>query len=320
MLRISERRAGYRLALSLFLLFTLPWLAASAHAAEDCAGTSQALIQFLNKSETQSTPYKIKVLSGTYVMTGAKYSWQPTASLTIEGGYADCNTRGPNTAAATVIDSSALFPGFQLTVSSGDLKLDGVTFLGGATTAFMAGDLSPGNLVLTHVRLTQTQAVVMVTDGNMSVDNALIDHAPADIIDHCSARLVMTGDNAVKWKFVTMETDPNDNFCIDINGDDAHHNSAEFYDTIVWPGNIRTDVPHWHQGDAFDVKLINSVFKQVIATQGTVSESESLHVDPLWINPVQGNFALQVPPNPISPAINKGAGAAQCLEEFPQPM
>ena len=75
MSRHAALRARYRVALSILFLFTLPWLAIAAHAAEDCAGNAQQLIQYLNKAETQTTPYKIKVVAGTYALHCEMTQW-----------------------------------------------------------------------------------------------------------------------------------------------------------------------------------------------------------------------------------------------------
>ena len=294
----------------LILFLLSPWMAHFASAAEDCAGTPQALIQYLNKATTQSTPYKIKVLAGTYILSTANSQWLVPTSLTLEGGYLDCNTRGPNVASATVIDGSALFPGFQVYSTTGTLKVDGLTFVGGGTTALEGGVVAsgPGQLIVTHSRITQTQAVLSTNDGTMTLEDVVIDHAPIDTLSHCSARIEMTGDNSDTWKFVTVQTNANENICVDSDG---HQNAIKIFNSIAWPGNFWMDAASWQQGDVFDIKFVNSLFNQVVAPQGTSSEQNSLHVDPRWVNPAAGNFTLQSPPNPISPGINTGAVAAQ---------
>jgi hypothetical protein len=304
-------RRRLRRALSILFLVALPWLAIVADAAEDCADTSQKLIQYLNKSETQATAYRIKVLAGSYVIGGAKYQWSPSASTTIEGGYLDCNIRGTNAAAATTIDASGLSHGFQLVALDNNLKLDGLTFLGGGTTSFSAGEASAGSLTLTHTRVTQTTPVLVVRNGTMTLEDVLIDHPLPDPSSHCSATIVMTDDNTVTWKFVTVETIQGEDVCFDSNGASAHHNSEKIYNSIIWPGNIRLDAGAWHAGDVSNLKLFNSLFDQVILIHGTYAEQASLHTDPLWVNPAADNFTLQVPPSPISPAINVGASAAE---------
>src|SRR3954453_9968197 len=91
-------RRLFHIASSVLILLVTSWTS-TTHAAEDCVDSTQKLIQYLNKSETQNSPYKIKVLSGTYVLDGTSRSeWSPTASLTIEGGYTDCANRGPKVA------------------------------------------------------------------------------------------------------------------------------------------------------------------------------------------------------------------------------
>lgn len=284
------------------------WLTQFAIAAEDCAGTPQAIIQYLNKAEMQSAPYKLKVLAGTYVLNSAKYVWIIPSAFTMEGGYIDCNTRGPNGASATVLDASSFFPGFQLQ-STGTLTIDGFTVLGGATTSFQGGDISEaGSLKITHTRVTQSQAVLTTNDGTMSLDDVLLDHAPIDMEAHCSARVDLYGSNAVTLKFVTLQTNSNENFCVESDGP---QNTIKAYNSIVWPGNIWMDAAAWQQGYIFDFKLLNSLFNQVVPHQGTASEASSLHSNPLWANPAAGDFTLQSPPNPTSPAINAGADAAQ---------
>ena len=93
-----SRQAGIhkrcRIVWSILMLFVSPWLMHFASAAEDCAGTPQAIIQYLNKAETQSTPYKIKVLAGTYPLTGMKYQWNITASTTTFS-WSDNSTHRP---------------------------------------------------------------------------------------------------------------------------------------------------------------------------------------------------------------------------------
>src|SRR5690242_3897274 len=93
-----------RITLPLFWVLTILLIPLVATAAEDCAGTPQQLIQYLNKSATQTVPYKIKVLAGTYILPAGMYvGAAATAPLTIEGGYLDCSSRGPNDPSKTII-------------------------------------------------------------------------------------------------------------------------------------------------------------------------------------------------------------------------
>lgn len=310
MSRDTTLRSRFVAAISLLSLFTLPWLAITAHAAEDCAGDSTQLIHYLNVAESQTTPYKIKVLAGNYVLAGATSQWLVSTSLTLEGGYTDCNSRGTSSAAATIIDASALSPGLSVNVTSGNLRVDGFTVVGGAFTAFGGGNAGygSGTLTISHVRLTQTHAALSTNNGSMSIDDLLIDQPRADDIDHCSAWFGLFGDNSSTWKFASIQTNQNEDVCFESDGT---HNSVKVYNSIAWPGNIRMDAGNWHAGDTFDLELFNSLFNQVVQIDGTHSEQDSLHVDPLWANPGSGDFTLQVPPSPISPAINVGAGAAQ---------
>jgi hypothetical protein len=312
MLRHFGNLVRHRIAGTILLLLAMLWMATFANAAEDCAGTPEALVQYLDKAETQSTPYKIKVLAGTYNLSNADSTWLVPTSLTVEGGYVDCNTRGTSIASATVIDTaSALFPGFQLESSEGTLTIEGLTITGGNATVLRGGVVTygSGSLIVTHSRITGSQAVLSTNDGTMTLEDVLIDGAPIDNIAHCSALVDFYGNNTATFKFVTVQTNSNENLCIDVSY--GHHNTARMYNSIVWPGNIWMDGSTWQQGDVFDVKLVNSLFNQVVAIRGTSSEQASLHVDPLWTDPASGNFTLQVPPNPQSPAVNTGALAAQ---------
>jgi hypothetical protein len=116
------------------------------------------------------------------------------------------------------------------------------------------------------------------------------------------------GDNAATLKFVTLQTSATDNVCVESDG---HQNTVKAYNSILWPGSVWMDAASWQQGDVFDLKFVNSLFSQVIVPQGTSSEEASLHVDPLWENPAAGDFTLQSPPGPTSPAINVGAGGPE---------
>ncbi|MET0232461.1 MAG: choice-of-anchor Q domain-containing protein, partial [Rhodanobacteraceae bacterium] len=98
--------------------------------------------------------------------------------------------------------------------------------------------------------------------------------------------------------------------CIDASFADSRHNNVAIFNTILWPGDIKADTSGWIDGNTFNLSIHNSIYGQLISNNGTLTETESLHTDPLWRNPSAGDYSLQVPPAPISPAINSGAGAA----------
>ena len=56
MSRRLVRRLRFRTAWAVLILLVAPFTATAAMAAEDCAGTAQQLIQYLNKAETESSP------------------------------------------------------------------------------------------------------------------------------------------------------------------------------------------------------------------------------------------------------------------------
>jgi len=309
MLRCLACRLRFRSLVAILILLSVPLATPTALAAEDCASTPQQLVQYLNKAETQTSPYKIKVIAGNYHLSGSKSNWNPTATTTIEGGYSDCSNRESVDAGSTTIDASSLPQGFGLSPSlEGDLNINGLTFSGGTiNTVFAVG----GNLNISHARFTATRPILSATNGTMSLEEILVDHVPAGASSQCSVLAQIFGDNTLQWKFVTIQTGNGDDVCIESESSGAQHTTAKIYNSIFWPGNFRMDASEWHSGDVLDVKMFNSIFGQAVVSHGTFSETNSLHVDPLWVNPGAGDFRLQTSPNPMSPGINTGAGAAE---------
>jgi hypothetical protein len=304
-------RSTRRLALATLLVFVMAAVANVAMAAEDCADTPAKLVQYLDKAETQTSPYKIKIVAGNYALPASKTDWFPTASLTIEGGYLDCSNRGAVIADQTVIDTSATQYGINIS-ASGDLSVDGIAFFGGYGQGLTAGDTTGhnGSLTLSSVHFASTKAGWMSVNGTMSLSNILVDHLPTDPITHCSVSIALDGNNTLKAKFVTIETSPGEDVCVVADFPDSHHNNLSIYNSILWPGNIKASTTTWSQGDTLNVSVHNSVLNSFVSNHGTFTESNSIHVDPLWADPPAGDYSLQIPPAPISPAVNMGAPAA----------
>jgi hypothetical protein len=319
MLRHAKYHTGYRLALSFLLLFTLPWLASAAEAAEDCADTPQKLIQYLNKAETQSTPYTIKLVVGNYVLTGNKVHWLFTADTRIEGGYASgCSGRGTQSSDATTINSAGL-PGLGLVLDSEtNLEVDGIGFVGGYVTELGGGGLlDPGSLRLGHSHFLQTRVRLLAQGGQLNVQNVLADHAPSDPLDRCSVTVYLSDDSTAQMAFVSVDTSAGDDTCF-VTDPNSHHTTVKVFNSIFWnsdnnPSRIRLISSDWHVGDVFNVAMTNSLFQVGVADGGfgVLTESNSVHTDPLWRDPAIVDYRLRELPPQISPAINVGAPGAQ---------
>jgi hypothetical protein len=304
---LNARCARRNAIFAILLLLPSSWVA-NAHAAEDCADTPQKLSQYLSKAETLTGAYKIKLVQGQYALPGPARQWAMSASVTMEGGYsAMCAERLTLNPEATTINSSALGAGPSFLSNS--LNVSGLQFVGGARTEFAPWTLDTSTLKLAHVRFTQTIPVLDVQDGVLNADNILADHAPADPVDHCAFNFNLLGDSTAKVKFTTVATSGGD-VCIYKASTEAHASTVNIYNSVFWPDPLHVSAASAAPGDAFVVDVTNSLFGNVVDEFGSFTEHNSVHSDPLWVNPAAGSYALQVPPAPISPAINVGAGAA----------
>jgi hypothetical protein len=281
-----------------------------AKAVEACVTTSQGLQQALDVL-AQSTPQAltIHVLKGVYHISNI--SSQVQVSVSIVGGYLDCNTRDPNLVPEdTFIDVSG---GMHIYGGSDDAPvsfiLDGLMLANGGIMSFYAGDEiedQVGHVTMKRVHLANAYVRVTASSGNVVMENVLLDRLRTYAVgDPCAFRLSMTGNVYANLRFVTAGLQGSSEFCIDPYYDD--NNTVDIVDSLIWKVGSNGG-PVLLQGEtenigstSLDVHVINSGFAGLDPTRfGNWTVTNQIFTTPNWVDPDNGNYHWIFPsPNNI---------------------
>jgi trimeric autotransporter adhesin len=309
-------RALPKIALMIPMLVVSALSSPSAHALDICVNSVAALKSALSLGEIQSVPYKIKIAQGTYLVD-ADLNTHFSAPTTIEGGYsANCSTRSVS-AANTVINLGQAAQNHTTFWSQDQaspialLAVDGMTFTNSNFSfAFAAGSFVPifanheGELNLSNLRFTGMPDGVGATvfTGTVHIENVQYDHLTG--ASTCAVFAQSFDGARVTLNHVTADLNGGSDLCL---RDDGDKTQMYIMNSILWSSDgsqpIFRDVPGIPMNPNTTVAFFNDIdFGELIT--GIPLDDNTIHVDPKWVDPANGNYRLKT--SPLSPAINTG--------------
>ncbi|MEP6882155.1 MAG: hypothetical protein ABI866_09190, partial [Dokdonella sp.] len=236
------RRVSKLFAIAISLMLLNLAALAPAHAMEICANNVTLLKAALSLGEIQSTPFKVKIEQGTYLMdTNLLRNF--SAPTTVEGGYtANCVSRVVDPANTVInVGSGHEFHWSQPTGSPiAEINVDGVTFSNADQyvefTVGRHGTFSndPGSLALSHVRFTQLSTdfaplTLSTYNESLSMTDVLIDHISTN--HGCGVSISTIGGASVSINHMTADLHAGQDFCLSDGNDKTE---MYIYNSILW--------------------------------------------------------------------------------------
>jgi len=316
-LRHARRISRFSRTLSILLVAAFPALAG---ASETCVDNIAQLQTAFVLASLQSQVSTIKLVQGTYPLSGQN-NYLFLGPMTLLGGYtANCATRSVNPA-NTVVDLGGAGGALRIFQSEGPdraaIGVDGLTFTNGTEVSLTTGlhhlveSNDPGDLTVTRSRFrtlglgngtTTIPVSFSVTSGTLRVEDVVVDDIESADQNGCSAWLELEGDSRATMNYATVDLSDNHDFCLGISGSSSFQ--FDIYNSIVWASDGTLSSIHgdpYALGNEFSVNIGSSIFHTYFGG-GSYGHSNNLDVDPLWNAPASGNYHLQ----PASPAVNSG--------------
>ncbi|QBB71950.1 hypothetical protein ELE36_17160 [Pseudolysobacter antarcticus] len=311
------------------LLTSFFWLA-PAHADPQCVSNDGEL-----QTQLSLATFPSGVTNTIHLVqrSGANFYTLPITNLifpqpiVLEGGYtAGCVSRTVN-AANTVVDMGG--HGFSLEQDTANptalIKLEGFTLRNGAAltlTSGLYGSFSDnaGAVRLSHMRITgfsvpnvgdpqflDYPVKIISHAADVSLDDVQFDHIsqPSIIINPCAVLISMDEDSQAALHYVTADLSNSNKLCFSVDKSSGNY-AAQIYNSIIWSSDgssvgIATLDPT-NSSNSFNLKLVNSLYRNNVTGVAAVSATNSLFTDPQWSLPGSGNYHLAF----NSPAVNSG--------------
>jgi hypothetical protein len=306
-------------ALALLLLLA----ACGLHAGEICVTSAPLLQVAFAIGAGQSQPFTIKMVQGTYSLSG-QTSVTFSAPTTILGGYnANCTARTVNPA-NTIIDIGGAASSLQMfqPVSSpkAGLTIDGLTIANGSAFSLSTGHYNltssddPGDLTVTHSRIHSMGAgsdaatlpvYFASTGGTARLENLVVDGISSNFIQNCSVAVSLQGDTHAMLNYVTMNlSDAHDLCFFDGTGSSGGSYQFDVYNSIVWASDGSLVAIHTDPYNADNDLTVNIGYSILRAHYGAgnIITTNNLDADPLWTAPGSADYHLKA----ASPAVNSG--------------
>lgn len=319
-MRLHHRSSSFSRALAPLLLLA----GASSHAGEFCVSDGAQLQVAFVLGQNQGQPYTIKMVQGTYNLSGATTA-SFSAPTTLLGGYsANCASRVVNPD-NTVIDLGGGASALSMTQHVGSpraaLSLDGLTISNGSSIDLTAGKYNtyvandPGDVTITrsHFRNlgfvapgspTAAPVNIEADTGQVLLENVLIETIPAANIFDCSVEIQLDDDSRASLNFVSVDLSSAHDLCIR-DGRTSGDYQVEIYNSIVWASDGTLSTVNGAHGFGYNypfaVNIGNSILHAYTGV-GSLVASNNLNTSPLWIDPANANYHLQA----ASPAVNSG--------------
>jgi hypothetical protein len=307
------------------LALLLPFAACRVHANEICVNSVPLLQAAFAIGAGQSQPFTIKLVQGTYALSGLT-AVDFSAPTTLLGGYStNCTSRTVN-ADNTVIDiggsGAQLFLRQAVGSPRAAMSVDGLTFANGANLYMSAGRYNyvssndPGDVTLTrsHIRdlgiglpspAPPAPAVFATTEGGVKIENTLIESISTSNDDNCSVEFDLGGNAKAALNYVTADLSSNHDLCL-VEYSGTGDRQADIYNSIVWASDGTLSAIHGMDAGNHNDPLVVSIGSSILHAYygiGSVSASNNLDTNPLWSNPASANYHLQA----ASPAVNSGS-------------
>jgi hypothetical protein len=322
---MRQRHVPPRLARAIALLALLA--ASSAQAGEMCVSNAAQLQAAFVLGSFQSQPFTIKLVQGTYLLAGQGSTIvQFSAPTTLLGGYgANCVGRSVNPD-NTLIDiggvGAMLYLQQDVASPRAGISLDGITMADGAALGIFAGryDLfssnEPGDVTITrsHFRnfglgpASSDQVPPLnfnVTDGRVRLENVLLESLPMSDSYGCSVGLSLEGDAQASLNYVTADLSNAHDLCVIEGISNSGSYQVDMQNSIVWASDGTLSAVHGidavGQGNPFAVNIGSSILHTWYGV-GSVSTTNNVNANPLWVAPGSANYHLQA----ASPAVNSG--------------
>ncbi len=311
---VSMHRLPRLFAIAISLMLSYLAVPAPAHALEICADSVTLVKAALALGTIQSTPFKVKIVQGTYLMdTNLIYTF--SAPITVEGGYTvNCASRIVDSANTVInIGSGHSFNWTQHTGSpTAEIDVDGLTFSNtDRAVEFSTGNYGvfsndPGSLTFSHVHFTQLGNVLTplnfyTYNDSINLTDVLIDHISAN--GGCGVSVSSVGGARVTINHMTADLQAGEDFCLSDGNDTTQ---MYIYNSVLWSSGGGLT---FFSDDLFTLNPNTSIafFNDIYAAQsisGVPVIQNQISTNPLWIDPANGNYRLKT--SPVSPGINTG--------------
>jgi hypothetical protein len=303
----SARSCTPRL-LRLLLALTFLALGNAAQAIPLCVNSNASLETALSIASIAPDATTIRFATGTYQLSGRLVVFsRPTTLL---GGYdSSCSVRNTSVdATATVIDLGGANLYLQQDSASNNLiAIDGLSILNVARFNIYSGTYDvQGTIDISHTHIrgvasaTELSTFYAFGGGSIELDNVLIDKMASGMpIDNCAFELNTIEGGRITVSNSTIDVAPNRELCLHGNID-THEGDVTIANSIVW-SSVQTSKIHAYYLSS--VNLLNSVYFTLNRNGAAGSTIGGIQTDPKWVNPANGNYALQS----SSPAVNSGS-------------
>lgn len=278
----------------------------SAQAIEFCVNSVALLTSTMSISQFQSQPITIKLAQGNYQLT-SDFVYQPSTPITIEGGYtANCATRVVNGSNTQIdIGLGHLFEIRQADASpAAQINIDGVVLKhANFGVRLIAGSDGEGSIHLSRVRFTNMTSTgytlrADVYDGELTLENVVIDHFDTSDVERCAVMLGHFDGSALRINHLTADLDDGDNFCL-LDGDDT--GSAAIYNSILFSSGTGSPIFKGESDEDTLYSFIHDLYGAHFVL-GNIAIQSQITSSPQWVNAAAGDYHLKL--SPVSPAIN----------------
>lgn len=293
----------------------LPALAKSV-----CVADAQSIEDALAASEAQTADYTIRIVQGAYFFgAGPALSYLPNHRLFIEGGYtANCAARSVDAANTSLYLGGGTLDLLQPDASPiAQIGIDGLSIVNAANISLQAGDYgliqdSYGRVDITRSRISNIHpgpvgyvpVALKAVDSVVSLQNVEFDRLQP-VGGTCSIAITLEGTAQAALNFVTADfaASGTHDLCVKTGVSSHGNNSVRIDNSILWSSDQNAFAVRGTnaQNGTFTLTAVDSIFPG-FAGAGTRHTNQVFYADPLWINPVQGNYTLAA----NSPAINIG--------------
>lgn len=294
--------------MQMLLVLAFAALGNAAHAVPLCVNSNATLETALSIASIAPDATTIRFAAGTYQLSGRLVVFsRPTTLL---GGYdSNCTVRNPNVdATETVIEMGGANLYLQQDSTSNNLvAIDGLSILDVGRFNIYSGTYDvQGTIQISHTHIrnvpssTAPSAFYAFGGGSIILDNVLIDKMASGMaIGTCALELKAVDGGGITVSNSTIDVAPNRQLCLVGSAADSA-GDATIANSIVWSSVQTSQIRATFMSS---VNLLNSVFSALDRNGATGSTVGAVQTDPKWVDPANGNYALQS----SSPAVNSGS-------------
>jgi len=292
----------------LLLALALMVLGNAAQALMLCANSNATLESALSVASIAPDATTIRFATGTYQLSGRLVVF--SRPITLLGGYdSSCTVRNPSVdAAQTVIDMAGANLYLQQDSTSNNLvAIDGLSILDVGRFNIYSGTYDvQGSIQISHTHIrnvpssTEPSSFYAFGGGSITLDNVLIDKMASGMaLGTCAFSLKAVDGGGIMVSNSTIDVAPNRQLCL-VGSADTSEGAATIANSIVWSSAQTSGIRAYFMSR---IDMLNSLFFTLNRDGAGGSTVSAIQSDPKWVNPANGNYALQS----SSPAVNSGS-------------